>query len=78
MLGALAAATRRPVPALAALGALAWLNRDFYALLARRQGAGAAAIGVGLHAVHHVTGAAAVPAGVLAYARERGSDGGRA
>ena len=77
VLGALAAATRRPVPALSALGALAWLNRDFYALLARRRGVGAAAVGVGLHAVHHVTGAAAVPVGVLAFMRERGGDGAR-
>jgi GT2 family glycosyltransferase len=75
VLGALAVAARRPAPALAAFGALAWLNRDFYALLARRQGAGAAAAGVGLHAVHHVTSAAAIPAGVLAYMRERDGNG---
>jgi hypothetical protein len=49
------------------------LNRDFYALLARRRGLGEAAVGVGLHAVHHLTAVAAVPAGVLVHACERRS-----
>ena len=70
VLGALGAAARRPRAAAAALALLAWLNRDFYALLARRHGPGMAALGVGLHAVHHVTSAAAVPAAVVAHVRE--------
>jgi GT2 family glycosyltransferase len=71
VLGALAAAARRPAAALAALATLAWLNRDFYGLLARRRGPRVAALGLGLHALHHVTSAAAVPAGVAAYLRGR-------
>jgi hypothetical protein len=70
--GALAAAlTRRPLRALAALLGLVALNRSFYGLLARRQGGARAAAGVGLHAVHHLAGAAAVPAGVALYALRR-------
>ena len=44
--------------------ALTALNVELYELLLRRQGPAAAAAGVGLHAVHHVTGALAVPVGV--------------
>jgi GT2 family glycosyltransferase len=73
VLAALAAAGRRPATSVAALGTLVWLNRDFYALLARRRGPRVAALGLGLHALHHVTSAAAVPAGVAAYLRGRGS-----
>jgi GT2 family glycosyltransferase len=54
-----------------ALGAFVLLNRALYALLLRRQGAVGAIAGVGLHAVHHVTALAAVPAGVRLYLRER-------
>lgn len=53
----------------AALLVLFGLNRDFYALLARTRGRGGAALGVGLHALHHLVAVAAVPAGVLAHAR---------
>jgi glycosyltransferase involved in cell wall biosynthesis len=60
---------RKPIGALAGLTALVLLNGDFYGLLARRQGTKRAAAGVGLHAVHHVTAAAAVPAGVIAHLR---------
>jgi hypothetical protein len=67
----LAALVRRPRVAAASALVLLGLNRDFYALLARRRGFGEAAIGVGLHAVHHLTAVVAVPAGVLAHARER-------
>jgi GT2 family glycosyltransferase len=42
------------------------LNRGFYALLVRRQGAGRAMVGVVLHALHHLVAAAAVPVGVVA------------
>jgi glycosyltransferase involved in cell wall biosynthesis len=58
--------TRKPKLALGSLGALAWLNRGFYALLWRRQGPGRAVLGVGLHALHHLTGVAAA---LLAFAR---------
>ena len=61
---------RKPLRAVLALGALVALNRDFYGLLAHRQGRKRAAAGIGLHAIHHVTGAAAVPAGVVAHLRQ--------
>jgi hypothetical protein len=48
--------------------ALVALNGPFYALLVRRVGPASALAGVGLHALHLLTGAAAVPAGVLAAA----------
>src|SRR5207302_5993115 len=63
-------ATRRPRQAAAALGALVSLNASFYALLLRRRGPAGAAAGVGLHVLHHLTGACAVPAGLLVHARE--------
>jgi hypothetical protein len=65
---------RRPLLASAAVLGLATLNRSFYALLSRRQGPARAAAGVGLHAVHHLAGVAAVPAGLAAYALRRRSD----
>jgi hypothetical protein len=43
------------------------LNADLYALLGRRLGPRGAVVGVGLHALHHLAGAAAVPAGALRY-----------
>jgi GT2 family glycosyltransferase len=70
-LGALALVRRRRSAAVAALAALVLLNRDFYALLLRRQGPAGAIAGVGLHALHHATGIAAVPAGVLLHLRDR-------
>jgi GT2 family glycosyltransferase len=65
--GAVALVAGRPRPALAAGAALVVLNADFYALLGRRLGSRGAVTGVGLHALHHLAGAAAVPAGVLRY-----------
>lgn len=70
-IGALAVLARRPRAAAASVLVLLGLNRDFYALLARQRGLGEAVIGVGLHAVHHLTAVAAVPAGILTHARER-------
>ena len=61
----------RPKPAGAAVGALVVLNARFYALLLRRRGAVHALAGVGLHALHHLTGAAAVPLGLIEHARAR-------
>jgi GT2 family glycosyltransferase len=54
----------RPLATLAGVTALVALNRDFYDLLLRRGGPATAMAGVGLHAVHHVTGAIAVPIGL--------------
>jgi GT2 family glycosyltransferase len=70
-LGAFALARGNRGVAAASLTALRALNRDFYGLLLRRGGPGAAAAGVGLHALHHLTGIAAEPAGVLLHLRER-------
>jgi GT2 family glycosyltransferase len=70
--GATALVLRRPAAAATALGALVALNAPFYALLARRRGPLEATLGVGLHAVHHLTAVASVPAGVLASALRRG------
>jgi GT2 family glycosyltransferase len=50
----------------AALFALCGLNRAFYALLFRKQGAGRALLGVALHAAHHLVAVAAVPVGIVA------------
>ena len=69
-LGALALLARRPGPALGSLLVLLGLNRDFYRLLARRRGPGQALLGVGLHALHHLTAVAAVPAGVVSHLRD--------
>ena len=63
------AVTRRPAVAGSALAGLVVLNRSFYGLLARRRGAGQAVAGVGLHVVHHLAGAAAVPLGAAAHLR---------
>ena len=73
--GLVAAARRRPVAATLAFGGLVALNHRFYALLLRRRGPREAALGVGLHALHLLTGAAAVPAGVVAYLLARDESG---
>ena len=61
---AVSLAARAAAPALGALAVLVALNAPFYELLARRRGRREAAIGVGLHALHHVDGALSVPVGV--------------
>jgi len=53
--------TRRPRVVLLGTGAMLILNRRFYGLLRRRMGVRGAAAGVGLHAIHHLIGIAAVP-----------------
>jgi Glycosyl transferase family 2 len=63
--GAGALVVRRPGIAVGALAALVALNAPFYALLLRRRGPLEATVGVGLHAVHHLTAVASVPAGAL-------------
>jgi hypothetical protein len=47
------------------------LNHSFYRLLAQRGGARLALAGVGLHAVHHLTAIAAVPAAIALHAADR-------
>jgi GT2 family glycosyltransferase len=69
LVGSLAA--RKPRQATLALGTLVALNAEFYGLVLRRRGPATAVAGVGLHALHHLTGAAAVPLGLLEHARER-------
>ena len=64
VLGIGALAVRRPRVALAAAAGLVVLNAPFYLLLWRRRGPWQATAGVGLHVVHHLTSAAAVPAGL--------------
>ncbi len=65
VVSALALLRGRPGTALAGLIALVALNVELYELLLRRHGPVSVATGAGLHAVHHVTGALAVPVGVL-------------
>jgi hypothetical protein len=67
---------RRPRLAGAGAAVLLVLNRRFYALLVRREGPVRAAAGVGLHAVHHLTGIAAAATALArrgSSARPRGS-----
>jgi hypothetical protein len=47
------------------LALLVALNRSFYALLVRRQGVPRAVAGIGLHALHHLVAALAVPFGIV-------------
>jgi hypothetical protein len=58
------------VPAGVALMCVLALNARFYALLVRRRGPVEATVGVLLHIVHQLVAVAAVPWGLLAYARE--------
>ncbi len=55
----------RPLQTVAGVAGLVALNRDFYELLLQRRGPTTALVGVGLHALHHVTGAAAVPVALI-------------
>ena len=65
------AATGRLRVTVVALAAMVAPNARFYALLARRGGARLALAGVPLALVHHLTAAAAVPAGLLLWVRGR-------
>ncbi|HEX9968263.1 MAG TPA: glycosyltransferase [Solirubrobacterales bacterium] len=62
---------RRPRLALAALLAMAALNRDFYALLGRRGGPRLLVAGIPLHAIHLLTAVASVPVAVAIHLRPR-------
>lgn len=66
-----AAALGRPRTALLALGGFAALNTDLYRTIARRRGPLEGATAVPLHVLHHVSAAAAVPAGVVLHLRRR-------
>jgi Glycosyl transferase family group 2 len=68
----LAAIVRRPRIALAGLLVVLVLNRDLYALLARRGGAPLLLAGVPLHLLHQLTAVAASVAGLLAHVAEMG------
>jgi hypothetical protein len=72
--GAAALVLRRPGLATGALAALVALNAPFYALLLRRRGPLEATVGVGLHAVHHLTAVASVPVGVVATLLRRAAE----
>lgn len=74
LMGGLALLRGRLLAALAAAGALVALNHRFYALLLRRLGPRSTALGVLLHALHHLIGVAAVP---VAIARELLPRGGK-
>jgi glycosyltransferase involved in cell wall biosynthesis len=43
------------------------LNGSFYALLFKRRGGAQAAVGIGLHVLHHLTAVASVPVGIAAH-----------
>lgn len=68
LLGALAA--RRPRLAAATLVANLALDRDLYALLARRGGPRLLLAGIGLHQLHQLTAVASVPAALVLHATE--------
>ncbi|HET7416025.1 MAG TPA: glycosyltransferase family A protein [Solirubrobacterales bacterium] len=68
LLGGLLA--RRPRLAAAALGANLVLDRDLYALLARRGGPPLLLAGIGLHQLHQLTAAASVPAALALHLLE--------
>jgi GT2 family glycosyltransferase len=55
---------RRPSWSAAGAGTFVALNHSFYALLHHRGGPAVALLGPGLHALHHLVGAAAVPPGI--------------
>jgi glycosyltransferase involved in cell wall biosynthesis len=68
---ACAIAARRPRLAVMAGALVVALNSSFYTLVWRQRGPREAVASVGLHAIHHLTGIAAVPAGLLMHARNR-------
>jgi glycosyltransferase involved in cell wall biosynthesis len=71
LLGVGALALRRMGVARAAFATMFALNHSFYALLWRQLGPAKAAAGSVLHVIHVLTGIAALPGGVVAYALER-------
>ncbi len=78
VVGAGALVLRRPAVAAGAAVALVALNHSFYRLLLRQRGPVEATAGVFLHALHHLTGVAAVPVGVARHLlAERAARNGR-
>jgi GT2 family glycosyltransferase len=71
VLAAFALIRGRPGRAVAWLGALGALNAPFYRLLAEKRGPAEAALGVGLHGIHHVTGATAAAVALARHLRDR-------
>jgi GT2 family glycosyltransferase len=71
VVAAVSALRRKPRIAVSAFAALVVLNAPFYRLLLQRRGPVEAAVGVLLHAVHHVTGALAAPVGVVLHLLRR-------
>jgi hypothetical protein len=67
VVGAGALVARRPLLALGAAGGLLALNWRFYTLVARRRGPLAGALALPLHALHHLSSVATVPAGVISH-----------
>jgi hypothetical protein len=57
----------RPRVALAGAAALVGLNAPLYSLIWRRRGPGQAAAAVGLHLIHHLTGAVAAAGGLAGH-----------
>jgi hypothetical protein len=70
LVGCGAFAARRFGVAAASVAVLVGLNRSFYLLLLKKRGPKDVVIGVGLHALHHLTGIAAVPAGIAVFILE--------
>ena len=68
---ALAAVARRPLVFLGSLGALVALNRDLYALLARRLGPARLPAALGAHLLHHLAAVTSVPIGLVRGLRHR-------
>ena len=64
--------TGRPRAAVAASAIATSANAPFYALLARRMTPAGAVAGIGLHALHYLAAAAAVPIGIAQHLRVRG------
>jgi hypothetical protein len=73
LLIAVGVAARRPYVLAAGAVPFIALNQPFYALLLRRRGLRDAVAGVGLHAIHHLTAAAAVPIALVQHAASRRS-----
>jgi hypothetical protein len=66
---------RRADVAFGGAAAFVALNAPFYKLVARKRGPAQAVVAVGLHAVHHLAGVAAIPLGVLQFLLEDRAQG---
>ena len=68
---AVALGLRRRGAALLPMAVVLVVNRDFYRLVGRRRGPAAAVAAFGLHLVHHLASATAVPVGIWLHLREQ-------